>query len=234
MNALLAPLISWTKDVARAWDRFWFQPALPYTLAAIRILGGAMLLYTHAVWTIGLNDFLGTKSWLSSEASSLLNRGPAKYNFAFSYLYWVESPTLLWTLHIAALIFFALLTLGLFTRVASVLAFVIAISYVHRLNGTLFGLDQINIFIAMYLMLGDSGAVWSLDRWIATRRKSEAGLVLPAVSTNIAVRQPCSTMIQVASGATVSAPRANPTETRATARLRCRVNQFVVVAMSGV
>jgi hypothetical protein len=156
--------------VARAWDQFWFQPAFPHTLAAIRILGGAMLLYTHAVWTLNLEAFLGPQSWLTADAAAMLNRGSAPYNFAWSYLYWVDSPALLWAVHLAALVVFALLTVGLLTRVMSVLAWIAALSYCHRLNGTLFGLDQINVFIAMYLMVGDSGGVWSIDHWLARRR----------------------------------------------------------------
>ena len=53
---------SWLKPAAIAWDRFWFTPSKPHTLALLRILGGGMLFYTHAIWTVGLNDFLGAKA----------------------------------------------------------------------------------------------------------------------------------------------------------------------------
>lgn len=186
MNTVLSPS-QWFKSVGRAWDQFWFTPTPPYTLAAIRILGGAMLLYTHAVWSLNLAAFLGPQSWLTSDTAELLNRGAGQYNFAWSYWYYVDSPALIWFLHIAALIVFAMLAIGLFTRVVSVLAFIAALSYCHRLNGTLFGLDQINVFIAMYLMVGDSGGAWSLDRWLA-RRRTEHCSVRSSVGTNIAVR----------------------------------------------
>jgi hypothetical protein len=101
----------------------------------------------------------------------------------------------LWSLHIAALVVFAMLTVGLFTRITSVLAWTITISYCHRLTGTLFGLDQINAFIATYLMVGDSGGVWSVDRWLASRREGANSLCFaslnagtPTVATNIAIR----------------------------------------------
>ena len=42
-----------------AWDRFWFTPAAPQSLALIRILAGAMLFYTHLVWSLDLVAFLG-------------------------------------------------------------------------------------------------------------------------------------------------------------------------------
>lgn len=161
---------AWLRPALVAWDRFWFTPGRPHTLALVRILGGGMLLYTHLVWSIGLTDFLGATSWITAETAAKLGEGADGRNFTFSYLSYVQSPLLLWVLHIAALVVFAMLMLGLYTRVVAVLAFVITLSYCHRLTGSLFGLDQINALLAMYLMLAPCGAVYSLDRWLADRR----------------------------------------------------------------
>jgi hypothetical protein len=169
MNPFAKSIRDWFAAIAAGWNNFWFTPSLPHTLALVRICGGAMLLYTHAVWTLRLGDFLGPNSWLNAETSALLNRSPQGVNFAWSYLYYIESPGLLWGLHFAGLVVFAMLTVGWYTRVVAVLAWIISVSYVNRLMGTLFGLDQINVFIATYLMVGDSGGVWSVDRWLAGR-----------------------------------------------------------------
>lgn len=180
-------LSQWLLSLVGEWQRFWFTPAAPHTLALIRILSGAMLFYTHLVWSRELVSFLGPNAWIDRETAQLMNR-ELSGGWAWSYLYYVESPALLWTLHIAALAVFALLTVGLFTRVASVLACVITISYCHRLVGTQFGLDQVNALLATYLAIAPSGAVWSVDRYLAVRR---AGVALPAprsVAANIAVR----------------------------------------------
>lgn len=187
MNALARATAGWFLCLGRGWDRFWFTPALPHTLALLRILGGAMLLYTHAVWTIELNAFLGPHSWLSADTVALINRGANARNYAWSYLYWIDSPALLWTLHIAGLLVFTMLTVGLFTRISAILAWVITMSYCHRLTGTLFGLDQINAFIATYLILGDSGGVWSVDCWLAGRQQRVVP-IRATVGTNIAIR----------------------------------------------
>jgi hypothetical protein len=188
VSAILAAVRDWCWRLLGAWDRFWFTPQAPHTLALIRILGGAMLLYTHLVWTIDLDAFLGPHAWVPRETAALLNQPEAGAPiYAWSYLAWTDSPAAIWTLHLAALAVFALLTAGAFTRVTSILAFLIAVSYCHRLTGTLFGLDQINVFIAMYLMLGSAGGVWSVDRWLAKRR-GEFALPRPAVGTNIAIR----------------------------------------------
>jgi uncharacterized membrane protein YphA (DoxX/SURF4 family) len=116
-----------------------------------------------------------------------MNQEPSGRNYAWSHLYWVDSPALLWALHIAALVVFLLLMIGLFSRVMAILACIITLSYCHRLTGTLFGLDQINAFIAMYLTLGPCGAAYSVDRWLAHRRGDDAPPE-PATGTNIAVR----------------------------------------------
>ncbi len=55
--------------------------------------------------------------------------------------------------------------------------------------GHLFGLDQINMLLSMYLMVGPSGAAYSLDRRLKSRR---LGAPLPpaepSMAANIAVR----------------------------------------------
>ena len=108
-----------------------------------------------------------------------MKQGPGGRSYAWSYLFYIQSPALLWATHLAALVVFALLTVGLFTRVTSILACMITLSYCHRATGAWFGLDQINAFIAMYLMVGALGGAYSVDRWLAVaaarRRRSRRG-----------------------------------------------------------
>jgi hypothetical protein len=161
----------WLAAIVDGWDRFWFTAAEPHSLAAIRILGGAMLFYTHLVWALDLEAFLGKHSWVSRDANQLLSGGPGGGGYAWSYLWYLESPAALWTVHIAAMIVFAALTVGLFTRVSAVLAWIATLAYCHRLQGALFGLDQVNAMLAMYLMVGPAGAVYSVDAWWRGRRR---------------------------------------------------------------
>jgi hypothetical protein len=179
------------REVGRAgvagWNRFWFTPTHPATLALIRILAGAMLLYTHVVWTLGLGDFFGGDSWTSPQAASLAFADGGKYAWSFFWL--IHSPALLWAVHLAALAVFALLMLGLFSRVVSILAYLAAVAYVNRVPGALFGLDQINCLLAMYLMIGPSGAAYSLDRLRQPRQADGSRpAVVPSTSANLAVR----------------------------------------------
>ena len=189
MNLVRGYLSELRREAVAGWNRFWFTPADPATLALVRILAGAMLLYTHLVWTLGLTDFFGRASWVSAEAAALAHGANEARSYVWSYLWLLRSPAALWTAHIAALVVFAMLTLGLFSRVTSVLAYLIAVSYVNRVPGALFGLDQINCMLAMYLMIGPSGAAWSLDRLRAARRaRGRLPQAEPSTSANLAIR----------------------------------------------
>jgi hypothetical protein len=185
MAAPTTPVRQWLGETAAGWNRFWFTPVDPATLAVIRILSGAMLLYTHLVWGLALEDFFGPQGWLEPKAVQMALRG----SYSWSYLWWCQTPLALWTVHGLALVVFALLTVGLFSRTMSVLAFIAAVSYTGRAHGALFGLDQINVMLTTYLMIGPSGATYSLDRWLKSRR---GGAPLPpappSVAANVALR----------------------------------------------
>lgn len=184
MNAATLAVRQWGADVLAAWNRFWFEPTAPYTLALIRILAGLMLFYTHLVWGFDLEAFLGATPWVNREASQMMFRSP----YAWSYLWHVESPGLLWTVHVLALLVFAALVVGFQTRVMAILAWLITLAYCHRLQGALYGLDQVNAMLAMYLAVGPAGGAWSVDRWIARRRGLAPGAPVASVGANLAIR----------------------------------------------
>jgi hypothetical protein len=64
----------------------------------------------------------------------------------------------------------ALFTVGLWTRITSVLTWMGALCYVHRTPYVLFGMDTMMNLCLVYLMVGPSGAALSLDRWLEKRR----------------------------------------------------------------
>lgn len=185
----LASPRQWWSDRATGWNRFWFTPTDPATLSLIRVLAGAMLLYTHAVWSLDLWAFFGPEGWLPPDIlkEQILDEHP----FVWSYFFWIDSPTALWAVHIASLVAFALLMVGLFSRVAAVFSYVAAVAYAQRITpGAYFGLDQINGMLALYLMLGPCGARYSLDRWLANRREhgNAPPEVEPSAAANVAIR----------------------------------------------
>ncbi len=145
--------------VIEAWNRFWFSPTDPTLLGVVRILAGLMLLYTHAVWGLELEAFFGPNGWQSSELVQALQHD----QFVFSFWWWVPDG-LIHVAHWAALLVLVTFTVGLFAEVTAVLACIVAISYANRAPAALFGLDQINTMLALYLAIGGSGRALSLDR----------------------------------------------------------------------
>lgn len=184
MKAVRAYFNELGRAAVGGWNAFWFTPADPATLGLVRLLAGLMLLYTHLVWTLDLEAFFGSDAWVSAAAA----KGWYQDSYALSYLWSIESPAVLWAVHIAGLVVLAMLAAGLFSRVTSVLGFMIAVSYVNRVPGALFGLDQINVMLAMYLMLGPSGDAFSLDRLLAARGRGGRLPAKPSVGANLATR----------------------------------------------
>lgn len=145
-------------------------------LSVMRVLVGIMLLYTHLVWSKELLTFFSDSGVLPSE---YVANGHGNSWFAWSHFFWIDSPTIIWIVHIAALIVFTMFTLGLFTRTTAILSFLLTVSYANRASGALFGLDQMNAFLVMYMAIAPCGAYFSIDRWIRKKR----GLALPSAKS---------------------------------------------------
>jgi hypothetical protein len=185
MNMLTGYFRDLQRGTRSGWNRFWFSPTDPATLGLIRILAGAMLFYTHLIWSLDLKAFMGQEGWVSPATIAKL---PGSSGFQWSYFYWIQSPTLMWTVHIAALVVFALLTIGLFSRTMSVLAFLAAVSYANRASLAQFGLDDVNCMLALYLMVGPCGAAYSVDRWLKRRKAGGQLPIESSIGANIAIR----------------------------------------------
>jgi hypothetical protein len=199
---MIAATRNYAAEVWEAWNEFWFSPTSPSTLSAIRVLAGMMLLYTHLVWSFDLEAFFGPNGWLPAQLVEEVHQagndpdgaGPAAGDkrATWTHFWFVTSPKMMWAVHIAALVVFFLLTVGLFSRVAALLAFLFAVSYANRITpGAYFGLDKVNTMLAMYLIFGPCGARYSVDRLWRLRRGGPTE-VPPSSTANLAIR-----MIQV-------------------------------------
>lgn len=177
-------ITNWWRAIWASWDRFLFSPVDPATLALIRICTGAMLLYTHVVWALELQAFFGKDAWLSKDFAYRYHDSI----FGWSHLYWIDNAIALWIAHIAALLIFACLMIGYRSRTMAVLSYLLTVSYANRAGGALFGLDQINGFLSMYLMIGPCGAAYSVDEWLARDRANAVKAPAQSVSANIALR----------------------------------------------
>jgi hypothetical protein len=187
---MISAVRGYITDAWSAWNEFWFTPTNPATLSMIRVLAGMMLFYTHLVWSFDLSAFFGQSGWLPTQLMHDLHQytNNGQPRLIWSYFDYIQSPSILWTAHIAALFVFFFLMIGFFSRIMAVLAFVIAVSYANRVTpGAFFGLDMINCLLAMYLMLGPCGARYSLDRIWRLRRGGPVE-VAPSVTANLAIR----------------------------------------------
>ncbi|HKB35287.1 MAG TPA: hypothetical protein VKD72_02470 [Gemmataceae bacterium] len=99
----------------------------------------------------------------------------AKGTSVFSVWYHLTDPTAMWAVHITCLVVFVLFTVGLWTRVTSVLAWAVSLNYIHRGQLILFGQDTMQTILITYLMIGPCGAALSLD---ALRKRYRAAKAL--------------------------------------------------------
>lgn len=183
-DAIVAYAEDSAQALARFWDDFWFRSADPTLLGLIRILTGLMLLYTHAVWGLVLPDFFGPDGWLSPELMRLVHAGNTTFSF-----WWIVPEGGMWPAYWLSMAILALFTAGVRTRVTSVLAFLVTVSYIQRIAPATFGLDQINAMLTLYLAIGPSGDALSVDRWLAVRRGLvPAGRPRPSARANMALR----------------------------------------------
>lgn len=140
------------------WIEFWFTPADPTPLCVIRWLIGGMVLYSTYVWGMELDAFFGRDGWNSLEVIRAY-----QFNQFRPSLWWLVPEASMYTAHQCCLAILALFWIGFCTRVTSILALVIHISYCDRALIATFGLDQICGVLLLYLAIGPSGARYSVD-----------------------------------------------------------------------
>ncbi len=184
----------------------------------MRIIGGLLVLYVHCCYSFDLMSYIGgNRAWVDEALGEYYRKevpilvqseefwaadplDPSVQNYAFkgthvwSIFYHVSDPFWIWTLHFTFLGILVLFVLGLWTRVTSVLAWMICLSYIQRAPLMLFGMDAMMVILLFYLMIGPCGATLSLDRWLEIRNARRlygpnyVPPVQPSVSANVALR----------------------------------------------
>lgn len=181
-----------------AWNRFLYTPRDPRMLSMIRIGAGAIALFSLLTYTPDLINFFGTDGLAPSRTvanvsfqepmaggRTQLAHGP--YLMALNYLAWFENePNMLWGAHGAGIAVLLAYLAGFKTRITSILAFLVTLTYIHR--GQVFNaqLEPILSMVMAYLCVGPCGAYCSVDSWLRARR-GEAPQA-PSIAANIATR----------------------------------------------
>jgi hypothetical protein len=206
----------WPLSWFRAWDRFWFKPSDPVVLGLMRVLTGTLVVYVHVMYSFGLLSYVGADGWVDQgtpqSAAHYLRYDVPFYHqpsgwempeksdellvgrghLFWSIYYHVHDPVWVYTIHFAIIGIMILFTIGLWTRVTSVLTWVGAMCYLQRAPTLLFGMDTMMNLLLIYLMIGPSGAALSVDDRLRRRRERAAGLgdrpSPPLVTATLATR----------------------------------------------
>jgi predicted DCC family thiol-disulfide oxidoreductase YuxK len=188
------------RAAARGWNAFFFTPADPTALGLIRLLVGATLFWNLLVYGLDLRDFFGSDGW--ADPATLAQVAPP-----YAWTFWTAVPdAALAPVWLACLAVLGLFTVGMFSRVTAVLAWVIVVATARRVPVALYGFDQAIGTWALYLAVtGASGQAVSLDRFLTRWRSARAeavpgrrrrdgrwtlppGAPAPSVSANLALR----------------------------------------------
>jgi hypothetical protein len=155
----------------------------------LRVLVGLVATYSIFTYSFDLDRFFGPAGMLPTDVvrSLLESRSAADATFRFSFLDNIPSSGELWAFHLLSLAVLVLFTVGFYSRVTSVLALVVVLSYAHRAVFLTGEFEAVLAFVLFYMCCGSSGACLSVDSWRAGRK--QAGPAAPAsYSATISLR----------------------------------------------
>ncbi|MGC3966999.1 MAG: hypothetical protein QM775_06395 [Pirellulales bacterium] len=172
------------------WNRFWFLPSHPLPVAILRIAVGLIAFWTLFNWSFDLLRYFGKAGIV--RVSMLEAIYPTEFSTRLSYLDYIQDSSTLQVVHYLGLAVVAAFTLGLWSRVTSVLSLVVFLSYFHR-GRMLTGVDEpVVAMLLFYLCFAPTGACLSLDAWRKRRRSADAKAsscdASPTYSATIGVR----------------------------------------------
>ena len=150
---------SWGCAWLRSWNEFWFTPADPLPLAVVRIATGLLLAWSCCVWLRDPDAFFGPGGWLPAHEVWRMNDQPWQWSWFFA----ASSPTAVRALIGITLVAAVLLTVGLATRLAAVVALAGLVSMANRAPLNVFGFDDTLGLLLIPLVVGPAGGCLSLD-----------------------------------------------------------------------
>lgn len=209
LNGLTTYVSGLIEATVRGWNAFFFSPADPTSLGVMRVGVGILVFWNMLVYGLDLGAFFGSEGWADPDTVRYFDyKAPnvgyvGRHPYAWSFWYLVPDR-LLWPVWGLCMVILALYTVGLWSRVTAVLAWVIVVSTVRRVPVSLFGFDQMTSTWTLYLAIcGASGQAVSIDRFLARYRQARAavskrradgrwvlpaGVPAPTVSANLGLR----------------------------------------------
>jgi hypothetical protein len=190
------------ENAVQRWLRFWFTPQDPVALHVVRVAAGLLFLAWLLPFAGRLDSFFGLAGWLDRQAYTDLARLPEDMapQFGWSAVYLTgTNPTALAALYWASVAAIVLFTLGVATRVTSVLTWVAVASF--TTNPVFeYDADVLLAILSFYLMIGyvflgqrdtlQPLASRLIGSWntLLLGRRSAASAPVPSVAANVALR----------------------------------------------
>jgi hypothetical protein len=159
----------------RAWQSFFFEPQSPLPIALFRILYGicvsATLILLYPDWL----EWFGTHAWFSLKTMQAIEPGVRLDLFTLlpANDHWIVA--FFWF----SLVFAIFLTIGLWSRLSSIVVFLCLVSIQQRALFITHGGDKFLRVAGFFLMFAPAGAALSVDRLIRVRRKREGPTIEP-------------------------------------------------------
>jgi hypothetical protein len=138
------------------WQRFWFEPQETSSLALFRIAFGLVAIGWTATLIPTLFRFFGP--------GSILPHGPSMAPGEWGLLEVSDSPRFLLGVFAATLGAAVAVTIGLYTRIASIVLWIGIMAFVDRNHLTTNAGDGVVRILALFLALAPAGAALSVDR----------------------------------------------------------------------
>jgi hypothetical protein len=143
-------------EQGNAWTRFWFTPARATGLKCLRVLSGLVFCFWLLSFLGHQQEFFSLNGWFDADAYKEVlrqqNLAPAPIGWSILYLAGENAPAFQ-ALYWSSLAVLLLFTLGVATRLTSVLTWIIVVSFLAN-PATSYEGDYLLGILAFYLMLG--------------------------------------------------------------------------------
>ena len=161
------------RSAVRVWNEFFFAKQSPVPICLFRIIYGALVIATLLLLRPDWLTWYGVHGWVSLPTALKLEPGNRLNLFAII----PQSDSWINALFWFALGSAVLLTIGLFTRINSILVFVFLTSIQQRNLYITHGGDTFLRLAGFFLIFAPAGAAFSVDRLIRIRRGKEPAVI---------------------------------------------------------
>lgn len=148
-------------SITQKWTSFWFAPQLPWGLHILRACLGCVLIYW--LWSMSghIEEFFSYQGWLDQSTLADDVNQVDRLNWSMLHLI-AHDPAKVTAFYWTSLAVLVLYTLGLFTRITSVLVYIIVVSFSAN---PLIELETEVFFriLTFYLMVGYLLIDWNRD-----------------------------------------------------------------------